>query len=252
MSAGQSNRPVAVVSDGGGGVGRAAARALADGGAEVLIVGPTGNVLEATAREIEAEIVGSSVAWLEAEVADPDDAERVVDHLADTYGVLDAVVACAPGGGTGDGAVRLAELAGSWRAAFDRDVLGAVLLVYGVAPLLRRPGGRIVLVRSPAPGATGALAATGGALSGWVGALAAEFGPQGIAANVVVPAHPADLDSTDDHLADDEPERIARALGATVRSDDVAGVIRFLVSPDAVSVTGQVIEVVGTGRPAVA
>jgi 3-oxoacyl-[acyl-carrier protein] reductase len=245
----RTDRPVAVVSGGGSGVGRATTRALADGGAEVLILGPSNDVLEATAREIEAEIVGSSIAWLEADLADPDDAQRVVEHVGGAYGVLDAVVACAAGEEADGPAPDLKQMAGSWRAAFDRDVLGAVLFVYGVAPLLRRPGGRVVLVRPAAFGATRAVAATGGALSGWVGSLAAEFGPEGIAANVVVPAYP---EPPGDPQGGDEPERIARALGATGRSDDVAGVIRFLVSPDGASVTGQVIEVVGTApRPVV-
>jgi 3-oxoacyl-[acyl-carrier protein] reductase len=234
---------VAVVSGGGSGVGRATTRALADAGAEVLIVGRAGDVLDETAREIEAEIVGSSVTWLEADLCDPDGARRVVDHLATTYGVLDAIVACADGA-AGRPALDLAQLAGAWRATFDRDVLGAVLLTYGVAPLLRRPGGRIVLVRPPSPKAGGgAVDAAAGALTGWLASLAAEFGPEGITANVVSPSEQAATEPFG--LSDDEPERIARALGAAGRSDDVAGVIRFLVSPDAASVTGQVIGVAG-------
>jgi 3-oxoacyl-[acyl-carrier protein] reductase len=242
-------RPAVVVWGGGTGVGRAATRALAAGGAEVLIVGPSGDVLEATAREIEAEIVGSSIAWWEADLADPEAATGLVDHVHDTYGVLDAVVACAHGGPEEVGPA-LSQVAAAWRGTFVRDVLGSALLAYGLAPLLRRPGGRIVLVRPPVGGPGAApVDAVRSAFAGWVTSLAAEFGPAGITANVVSPTHPPDDEPFGAEAAAGEPERIARALGRTARSDDVAGVIAFLVSPEAASVTGQVIGVAGTAAP---
>jgi 3-oxoacyl-[acyl-carrier protein] reductase len=41
-------------------------------------------------------------------------------------------------------------VAAAWRATFEQNVITAVLLTTALGPLLRRPGGRIVLIGSMA------------------------------------------------------------------------------------------------------
>ena len=153
-------------------------------------------VLEAAASEIEAEVVGSSLSWFKADVTDPTAVETLAEHIRATHGTLDAIVNNAGGGG-GAAGPDLATLSASWRAIYEQNVISAVMLTHGLAPLLRRPGGRIVLVSSMASrsgGGGGAYVAAKGALNTWVLSLTNEFAPQGITSNVVAPGYTPDTE----------------------------------------------------------
>lgn len=97
---------------------------------------------------------------------------------------LDAVV-CVPGpppAAVTEGSVTPADTAVTWRSAFERTVLSAVLMVQTVGDQLRS-GGSIVAV-APVPDEA-ADAAAQAALSNWVAAQADHFGIRGIAINAV-------------------------------------------------------------------
>ena len=81
-----------------------------------------------------------------------------------------------------------------WRATFDSNVLTAVLLTEALRPLLRRPGGRIILTSSIAAqrGGGGPYSAAKAALHGFVFDLATQLGPEGITANVISPGYVTD------------------------------------------------------------
>jgi 3-oxoacyl-[acyl-carrier protein] reductase len=244
---------VVIVSGGGTGIGRATARAIAADGAHVLILGRREEVLEAAATDIAAELGNDSISWLRADVTDPADVEAVATHVGSAFGTIDAVVNNA-GGGADPAGDDLAGLASSWRSTFEKNVISAVMLTHALAPMLRRPGGSIVLVSSMATrsgGGGGAYVAAKGALNAWVLALTTEMAPQGITANVVAPGYTPDTELFGSGMPKELHERIVSriALGRAGRSADMAGVIRFLVSSDASFVTGQVIEVAGGMKP---
>ena len=244
---------IAVVSGGGTGIGKASARAIATEGAHVLILGRRAEVLKATTDEINTELDAERVSFLRVDVTDPDDVAAVAEHVESTHGVIDAVVNNAGGGGSlpGDG---LAGLAAAWRSAYEQNVISAVLLTGALAPLLRRPGGSVVLVSSMASksgGGGGSYVAAKGALNAWVLALTTELAPQGITANVVAPGYTPDTELFGAGMPEELHNRIVSriALGRAGRSVDIAGVIRFLVSPEASFVTGQIIDVSGGQLP---
>jgi len=238
-----------VVSGGGTGIGKASASAIAADGAHVLLLGRREEVLEAATAELNRELGASSASYLRADVSDPDDVGAVAAHVRSTYGVIDAVVNNA-GGGAGVAGEGLAALADTWRATYDQNVVTAVLLTGALSPFLRRPGGSVVLISSMASksgGGGGPYVAAKGALNAWVLALTAELAPQGITANVVAPGYTPDTELFGAGLPEEIHDRIVEriALGRAGRAADVAGVIRFLVSPEASFVTGQIIDVAG-------
>ncbi|MCU4186797.1 SDR family oxidoreductase [Acidiferrimicrobium sp. IK] len=137
-----------VVSGGGTGIGRAIARSLAVQGDQVVIVGRRAAVLDATAREIDDATVPGRVRPYALDGTDPEAVAAFADALGDEHEVIDGVINNA-GGSTaprGD----LSGVAAAWRQTFEENVMTAVLLTTALAPLLRRPGGRVVLVSSMA------------------------------------------------------------------------------------------------------
>jgi 3-oxoacyl-[acyl-carrier protein] reductase len=244
---------VAVVSGGGTGIGRATARALAADRARVLILGRRVEVLEQAAGEINDELSADLVSSMRADLTDPADIEAVADHVGATFGVVDAIVNNA-GGSTGLALGSLAEIAERWLDDYKLNVVSAAMLTTALSPLLRRPGGSVVVVSSMAAksgGGGGPYGAAKGALNAWVTSLAAEYGPQGITVNSVVPGYTPDTELFGPGLPQEMHDRIVSriALGRAGRAADVAGLIRYLVSPDACFVTGQVIDVAGGALP---
>jgi len=239
----------AVVSGGGTGIGRAITRALADDGYRIVVVGRRSAPLESVAADIGRDTVHICT----GDLTDPGDVERVRGGIAEHATVVDVVVNNA-GGAQPPAGETLASLAESWTAGFRTNVLSAVLLTAALQPMLRRPGGRVVLIGSKAArtgGASAAYVAAKAALEGWVRTLAASLGPDGITANVVVPGYIEGTELVDGRLSD---ERIARILGATAsgrpgETDDIAAAVRFLASPAARHVNGQALAVDGGDVP---
>src|ERR1700760_163027 len=143
-----------VVTGGGTGIGRAAARAFAADGASVVIMGRRADVLGRTAKEL-----GEQVRDVPCDVTDPDQLTGALTQLPDTIDVL----VNSAGGNTDIGTPEpadLTQLATAWRANLDAHVISAVLVPPALRPRLR-PGGAVINVSSIAahrPGA-GAYAA---------------------------------------------------------------------------------------------
>jgi 3-oxoacyl-[acyl-carrier protein] reductase len=204
-------------------------------------------VLRAAAERIGAECGrAGAVRPVVADLTDPGQLPAVVEAVGDRP--VDAVVNNA-GGYLGGDTGTLAGVAEHWRANLDANVLTAVLLTEALRPVLRRPGGRVILLSSIAAqrGGGGAYSAAKAALHGWAYDLAAELGPEQITVNVVSPGYVAGTEFFGDRMT---PEGHARRVAATLVGraglpDDVAGAVRYLVGPDAGYVTGQVLGVNG-------
>ena len=179
-----------IVSGGGTGIGRATTEMLVLDGEDVIILGRRAEVLEATANEIRQGSGAGRVYPKAVDLTNAAAVEALAGVIKYEFGVVDGVVNNA--GGTAPGGGSLLDVESMWRRTFEQNVLSAVLLTTALAPLLRRPGGRIVLIGSMASRSGGGGAhyvATKAALNGWVLALSTEFAPQGINANVVLPGY---------------------------------------------------------------
>ncbi|MER7439547.1 SDR family NAD(P)-dependent oxidoreductase [Micromonospora avicenniae] len=238
---------LAVVSGGGTGIGAATARAFALDGYDVVIVGRRAEVLDATAARVDAESGRpGAVRPVTADLTDPDQVDRVVEALDGR--TVDVLVNNA-GGYLARQAETLAGAAAFWRSNFDANVLTAVLLTEALRPALRRPGGRVILVSSIAAqrGGAGPYSAAKAALHGWAYDLAAQLGPEQITANVVSPGYVADTEFFGDTMT---PEGRARRVAATLvgragEPAEIAEAVRYLASPEAGYITGQVLGVNG-------
>jgi NAD(P)-dependent dehydrogenase (short-subunit alcohol dehydrogenase family) len=132
---------VALITGGGTGLGRAAARELVACGARVVLVGRRAEVLEATAAGI-----GEAATCIAGDIRDDGDAARIVETALARHGRIDLLVNNAA---TIAPMARLADLDA---IAFDRaltvNVSGPVALVAALWPHLG--GGRIINVVSGA------------------------------------------------------------------------------------------------------
>jgi len=253
MTGGSSR--VAVVSGGGTGIGRAAAAALAAHGTDVVILGRRAEVLRAAAEEINQDRAAASgeVSWVRGDVSDPVQVAEAAEMIRERFPVVDVVVNNA-GGSARTAGTDLGELASVWLEAYQTNVISAVLLTSALLPVLRRPGGRVIIVGSRAAatgGASPAYVAAKAALGGWVLSLAARLGPEGVTANVVAPGYTAGTELLTGRMPDDRHERIVAgiAAGRAAQPEEIAAVIAFLASAQASYVSGQVITADGGARP---
>jgi len=227
----------ALVTGGSRGIGRAIAVELGEAGASV-VVGYNAGAEEAEA--VAGEIGGRAV---QADVSNPEDAQRLVEEAGD----VDILVNNA--GLTRD--TLLARMSDDdWRAVIETNLSAVFYTCRAVArPMMRRRGGSIVNISSIV-GVHGNMGQTnyGASKAGIIGftkSLARELGSRNVRANVVAPGY------IHSRLTDVLPEEAQAAmltntpLGKLGDPEDVAGAVRFLCSDEASFITGEVLLVDG-------
>jgi 3-oxoacyl-[acyl-carrier protein] reductase len=245
---------VALITGGGRGIGRAIALALAGDGADVAVVyRKDEDSAAATVKEIEG--LGRRAKAYAADVGSVADVEAMVASVVEDFAAVDILV-------------NNAGVASRGRAVIDTDVdeverllrthaIGAHVLCRAVLPSMRtRPRGDIVMISSvitrdvPPNGAPYAMAKA--ALEILAATLAKEERRHGIHVNVVAPG--LVVTEMGHRLAravagvQDATELDARSpFGRVCRPEDVADVVRYLVSDAAGYLTGQRIAVDGGG-----
>lgn len=180
---------VAIVTGASSGIGLAAARLFAAEGAKVALSGRRQEALDAVVAQI-ADAGGQAVA-VAGDVRDEDVARRLVETAEERFGRLD--VAFNNAGSSGAmGPVADVTLEG-WHETLDTNLTSAFLLAKHQVPAMLRAGGGSLIFTSSFVGHTvgfPGLAAYASAKAGLIGlaqVLAAEHGPQGIRANVLLP-----------------------------------------------------------------
>jgi NAD(P)-dependent dehydrogenase (short-subunit alcohol dehydrogenase family) len=231
----------ALVTGAARGIGRATAERLAAEGARVAVLDIDGDGATAT-----ADALGEGAMALVADVAEEPAVERAFAAVGRAWGGLDVVVANAATQLIGRDARADRLDVEAWQRTVDVNLTGVFLTVkHAARAMLANRGGAIVCTGSPAghhglaPGLD-AYSATKAGVSGLVRVTAIDFAGDGIRVNGVLPGiteTPMNDWWLDDAKA--RAETVARIpLGRPARPAEIAAVIAFLASDEAVYVTG--------------
>jgi 3-oxoacyl-[acyl-carrier protein] reductase len=236
---------VALVTGGARNIGRAIARALAAGGASVMVNAKTSKAM----AEETVKMIGSSADLYLADVTDPVDVKKLVEATVKRFGRLDFLV--------NNAAIRHENAFSSisyeeWRSVLSTILDAAFICSQACLPHLAKAGGGTIINIG---GLTGHRGATGRAhviaaksgLAGFTKALALDLAPQHITVNCVVPGT---IDSQ--RGLPGVPERPAHRaapppIGRRGEPEEIAAMVRMLCGPDARYITGQSIHVNGGG-----
>ena len=237
---------VALVTGASRGIGRAIALKLAAEGAKVAI-NYAGNTAKAEEVKAEIEKNGGEAILVQADVADSAAVEAMVNATVEAFGQIDILVNNA--GITRDGLMmRMKDE--DFDAVINTNLKGVFYCTKLVSKLMmKKRSGRIINMASVVglmgnAGQTNYAAAKAGVI-GFSKSAAKELAARGITVNMVAPGF-IDTDMTA-AMTDKAKEMTLTGipLNRMGTPEDVANAVAFLVSDNASSITGQVINVDG-------
>lgn len=242
------NRRVILVVGAASGMGAGIARDLAQTSEVCLADRNVSRV-----REVKQSL-GNHAHDFHLDLANPHQVTDVIQKIGRQFGRIDALVNCAGYTKPLTTKTPLPEAEKIFDEIISVNLKGAYLLAANAAPLLSRPGGRIVNISSISayigghkPGSLAYAAAKAGVV-GMTYALARELSPEGITVNAIAPGMVGGTDFVGSAGNNDERTRhiIAQTpAGRAGTVDDIVAAARYLVSPDTSFVTGQVLHVNG-------
>jgi ketoreductase len=252
------DRRLALVTGATSGIGLAVSRALGAAGMQVFLCARDAARVELTVKELRAE--GIAADGIAADVGSAEDVERFVDTAARRYGPVDVLVNNAGRSGGGPTAQITDEL---WLDVLNTNltstfrVTRAALTTGG---MLQRGHGRVINIASTA-GKQGVVmgapySASKHGVVGFTKALGNELAPTGITVNAVCPGYVETpmaervragyaeaWNTTEEAVMARFTAKIP--LGRYSTPEEVAGLVMYLTSDTAASITSQALNVCG-------
>lgn len=233
---------VAIVTGASSGIGRATARLFAKEGARIVAGARRETELAELVREIKAE--GGEALALAGDVQSERYAQDLVAAALKQFGQLDIAFNNAGTIGPAGPTTEIAEK--DWTSALAVNLTSAFLGAKHQIPAMLERGGGSVIFTSTFVGHTTAfpgVAAYAASKSGLIGltqALAAEYGPQGVRVNAILPGA---VDTPMYRAVNSTAEQQAwltnlHALKRAATSEEIARSVLYLASDDSAFVTG--------------
>ncbi len=246
---------VALITGGGGGIGRATALLFAKEGAKIALAARRQDHVDAVKKEVEQ--AGGEAIAMQIDVSVPADTRRMVDQTVAVFGKVDILVAAA--GIFAYGHV-VEHDDDAWLNLIKVNLYGMYLSNKAVLPeMIKKHYGRIINLSATsaftaAPGWSAQCAAKTGIL-GLTRALALEVAGKGITVNAICPAWVRT--SGADEAAEIEAKTMGMTLdqywewtvkayypmGRITEPEEQAGLMLYIASEEAAALTGQAIAV---------
>jgi 3-oxoacyl-[acyl-carrier protein] reductase len=251
----ESRQRVALVSGGGSGIGLAIVKQLLAVGFHVGFFGRSHEKIRTAEAELRTQTTGDPFLGLTGDVSSKAEIAAIVGETTERFGLIDTLVCSAgisPKMADGMTAVPFDALSvEEWNAVLATNLTGAMVCCQTLLPqMMERRFGRVVFVGSIAartvPRLAGtAYAASKAGLSGLARSLIATASGTGVTINTVAPGHIV-TQMTGGQAGQHNPDAINRIpVGRLGLPEDVASMVRYLVSEDAGFVNGAVIDVNG-------
>lgn len=250
--------PVALVTGATSGIGRASADVLARSGHRVYICARTAQDVTEAVADLRRD--GLEAAGTACDVRSPEQVERFVRSAVEAYGPIDVLVNNAGRSGGGVTADLTDEL---WDDVIDTNLNSVFRMTRAaltIGGMRERGHGRIINIASTA-GKQGVVlgapySASKHGVVGFTKSLGNELGRSGITVNAVCPGYvetpmaqrvrqgyAAAWDTTEEAVLDTFQKKIP--LGRYSTAAEVAGLVGYLASDTAASITAQAINVCG-------
>ena len=236
---------VAIVTGASRGIGKSIALALAAKGAMIVAVGTNQEALDSVVADITSQ--GGTAMAVTANIASPDDCDRLIQTAQEQYGSVDILVNNA--GVTRD-ALLIKMKDDDWDTVIDTNLKGAFMTTRAVWKLMsKQRSGRIINITSVVgqmgnAGQANYCASKGGLIA-MTKSNAREMAKRNVTVNAVAPGFITTA------MTENLPEKIKESLSAQIplerfgTPEDIANAVVFLASETSGYITGQILAVNG-------
>ncbi|HVF00388.1 MAG TPA: 3-oxoacyl-ACP reductase family protein [Rubrobacteraceae bacterium] len=237
---------VAVVTGASRGIGNAIAEELGRGGAKVVVnYSGSQEPAEELAEKINQTGGGGEAVAIQADVSDPNDAQRLIDQTIEQFGRIDILVNNA--GINVDKTMDKLEIE-DWQKVIELDLNGCFYTVHAALPHMTEQGSGSIVNMSSFVGEAGNMgqanyAAAKAGLLGFTKSAALELARSNITVNAVCPGF-IETDMTG-AIPEEAQEKIMKTIpmGRFGQPEDIAQAVRFCVENE--YMTGATLDING-------